>query len=144
MAGPIDVAVGVSAAMDQAFTALRASTKDALMEAGKVAKVELLATATLVPGPDRRFSRGGAAGKLDVKLRVVPGVVFVIPRGLWGVAEEGAGAHLAYAWGHAFQHPGTSQGRLAWSRGREAAFDRLGIEVPERIGADVETAFGRG
>lgn len=134
----VDVGNDVGSAMAAAGAALRAVTKEVMVEAGKIAREELILASKPPTGGDGKFSRGG---KLGVVVRQSPGLVTVAPRGLWGVAEGGARAHAGFAWGHPFSHPGTSQGTLAWSRGREATFDRLGIEVVDRVGDAVEAAF---
>lgn len=141
---PIDVGMAVKGGMDAASKALKKASRDAIREAGKIARAELMKTAVVVPGPDRGFSRMGGR-KLSVRFESAPGQVEVIPKGPWKIPETGAAPHRGKAWNHAFRHPGTAatQGRRSWSKGRDAAFDVIGVQVLDDIGEAVEQAFER-
>ena len=139
MAGtPSAVGADVGRTMTRVTNTLRTATKAAMADAGKVAKVELTATSRIVPGADARFRnmrRYNHGGKLAVKAKAFPGGVTIIPRGPWMLAEVGARPHGG--------HPGTrsTQGRKAWTQGREATYRRLELDVPEQIADAVEGAF---
>lgn len=143
MAGdsPLDVADRVAETMAAVSKALRAETKAAMGAAAKVARAEMARTAVQVPGSDRRFSHWRGRPLLSTSTKVEDGLsgggvaLRVSPRGPWGVAEKGAAPHGG--------HPGTrsTQGRQSWSRGRDATFDVLGVELPERFERVVEEAF---
>lgn len=116
--------------------ALESAIRGVMKDAGQVARKELSVTATIVPGPDRIFSNFRRAGRLGVKVRHSPGSVTISPVGPWGIAERGRRASGG--------HPGTraKQGKQSWSRGRDAALERIGREAPETILSEVEEAFG--
>lgn len=139
-----EVSAGVSSAMGAASKALRSSTREALVEAGRLARTNATAAARLSAGADRRFSRWRAPA-LGARTRSEPGAVEVSPVGPWKVAEVGAAPHRAKAWGRGeFNHPGTraSQGRQGWTRARDKTFDALDIE--QRVGDAVEDGFKEG
>ena len=102
------------------------AVKDINREVGKVARDEAYTTAKASTGGDRKFSRfkGPALG---VRLKVDRDGVTVSPSGPWKIAEEGAAPHGG--------HPGTAatQGRKAWSRGRDATVRRLDRQIPETL-----------
>lgn len=127
----------IERSMASASRAVRAGIRDALTDAAKVARAELDATATLVPGPDRQFSGFKTAGKLRLKVRRFADAVVVVPVGPWGLAERGRkpSAH----------DKGTqaTQGKRAWTRGRDAALARLGRTIPATIGDTVAKEFKR-
>jgi hypothetical protein len=118
--------------------ALDAATKSALADAEKAAKSELESTGRGPTGGDLRFRnmrRYNHGGRIGVRLRPRRGELWVVPRGPWKLAETGAAPHRV-------NHPGTTQGTSAWTRGQATTFARLGADIPNKIGDAVENAFG--
>jgi hypothetical protein len=145
---PFQVGAEVGTTMTRLTKTLRTATKEAMTDAGKVAKQELEAQGKRRTG-DLRFSNMGGA-RLAVRLRPTDADLTVSPRGPWGMLEPGAKPHAITSkrpmrigntvrWGP-FKHPGTPNTR-AWSTGRDETFERLGREVPKQIGDKVEGVF---
>lgn len=140
---PLDVARAVADSMSAASAALQVATKKALRAAGTTARKEMNRVATDVPGGDRRFSnmsRYNHGGRLAVTVRQRAGAVFVMSKGPWKLAEEGANPHRI---GKGL-HPGTraSQGRSSWTKGQDATFGVVEKELPREVSEAVEKAFG--
>jgi hypothetical protein len=137
--------------MTRVTKTLRTATKEALTDAGKVAKKELETQGKRRTGGDLRFSGMGGA-RLGVQLRQADAALTVSPRGPWGMLEPGAKAHVIksqrtmpigggmFRFGPFLKHPGTPDTR-AWTTGRDETYERLGREVPEQIGDEVERSF---
>lgn len=115
------------------------AVKQVNRDVGNIAREEAYDTAKASTGGDRRFShfKGGALG---VRLRVDQDGVTVSPTGPWKIAEEGA---KAGGKGRHRNHPGTaaSQGRQAWTRGRDATVQRLDRQIPDTLDRAAERGF---
>lgn len=153
MAGsPLDVAKEVHDTMARASKALTSAVRASMVEAGKVARKEVEGQGRRHTGGDLKFSNMGGA-RIGVKLRQLDDGILVSAKGPWGMLQPGARPHSiavkrakALKIGGDFRrgpvrHPGTPNTR-AWDRGREATFDKLGVEVIKRVGDEVEGAFG--
>lgn len=141
---PLDLGRAIERSMGLTSAAIKAGVRASLDEAAKVAREEHAKTATLGPGPDRRYSQAGRAGKLGLRVRKFADAILVIPSGLWGIAERGARPHVMKAWGRGqARHPGTQakQAKRAWSKAEAATLARLDREIPETVDRHVEEAF---
>lgn len=142
---PLDVAQGVARAMDAVAAAMAAATKKAMRGVASDARKEMTRQARVVPGGDARFSnmaRYNHGGRLAVKTTVRDDEVFVMSKGPWKIAEEGASPHRM---GRGV-HPGTrsTQGRRSWTVGERAVLDSAEHEVPAALTDGVEAAFLKG
>lgn len=142
---PIDVGIAIGRSLNAAAAAIQAATKAELRGAGVAARKEMTRQAGDVPGSDRRFSnmsRYGHGGRLAVNVRGRGAAVFVMSKGPWKLAEEGADPHRIGGG----VHPGTrsSQGRRSWTKGQEAVLGRVERTLPSAVAAAVESAFLEG
>lgn len=142
---PLDVGRAVQSSMNAASTAMAAGLKAALRAVNANARKEMTKQSRLVPGGDARFSnmaRYNHAGKLAVKTTTRPDSVFVMSKGPWKLAEEGANPHRI---GRGM-HPGTrsSQGRRSWTKGEQSVFQQSETDIPETITDAVVSAFMKG
>lgn len=115
---------------------IKAAKRDIAKDGAKVSREELYTAAKRSAGSDRRYSnfKGPALG---VKARYDADGVRIIPTGPWKIPEEGADPHGG--------HPGTrrSQGKQAWTRGRDAAVIRLDRSVQNTLDEAVDEGFRR-
>lgn len=137
---PLDVATEIERSLAAVTAAIRKGTREALRDAGAVARAEHDARASEAPGPDKRFSRSKKPtpkAPLRIKVRVDrDGGVRISPQGPWGLGAEGDVEVPG-------KHPGI-KGKRSWSKGKAATAARLDRSVPQTIDQQVTEAFKRG